>query len=285
MPRMPDSFLDSVVFIFETEEDAQRGENVCGSGVVVVGVPAAIPQKPLKTPWHHLYIVTSDHILKALHSPPVIRFNTRSGGIRVDIAPLHEWERDTAWDVAAVHLRGAMSDMTIDACWMSTAELMLSEEMSRHPMRDVGVGDDVICIGSLQYEGMVPYARNNPFVIDGMISRMPRQGDYDAAMNKQLDSIAVDMRGRRGLSGSPVFVYRTPLTNIKLQVDETMPPITKRILDTQGWVHCLGIVVSGVESQAMTWTMPSWHIISLLTNSETFKERRRDDEQSFMDAI
>lgn len=151
--------------------------------------------------------------------------------------------------------------------------------------RDVGVGDDIFMIG--RFIDYVGAETNEPALRFGNISI------FDAKIavgpsNRRRRSIVLDMHSRTGFSGSPVFVYRTPIvtetgisrvfsgfyigvlgvhwgqfperweikTQRKSHLKKTLP-------NTQGIISD-GSYVEGLSG--MSCTVPSEHVVSLLSN-------------------
>jgi hypothetical protein len=82
MPRIPDVHLQSVVFIYPSEQDAQDGRQLGGSGFVV-NYPTGVGA------WRTRYVVTNAHVVEA--GGQWMRLNHRHGTHTVHIPP-DQWE-------------------------------------------------------------------------------------------------------------------------------------------------------------------------------------------------
>jgi len=68
MPRLPDNFLDTAVYIYDSLEDAKSGKAAGGSGFLI------------SIPWEgedgeHVYVVTNHHVISGANSK-VVRLNS-----------------------------------------------------------------------------------------------------------------------------------------------------------------------------------------------------------------
>ena len=81
MPRIPDKFLDCVVYLYPSEAEAEDGKRIGGSGFLV-GIPAGILATGSTV--HILCVVTNKHVVDSGNM--TVRLNTRSG--LSDIIPL-----------------------------------------------------------------------------------------------------------------------------------------------------------------------------------------------------
>ena len=94
------------------------------------------------------------------------------------------------------------------------------------------------------------------------------------------------MRSRTGFSGSPVFVYRTPGSNIKESVEHGQSYFG------EGFLFLLGInwggfnekwelVDEGVEAEGastINLVIPAWRITEMLEREEFVKQREEDEK-------
>ena len=83
VPRIPDQYLDCVIYLYHSVEDAQRGAiHKNGGSGFLVGIPAA------QGPGWHLYAVSNRHVVE---TSPVIRLNTKAGDIDVLNTSTSNW--------------------------------------------------------------------------------------------------------------------------------------------------------------------------------------------------
>jgi hypothetical protein len=184
VPRIPNEWLDSVVYLYPSEEAAERGERAGATGFIV-SVP---PQDEIidKDLGHH-YIVTNAHTVEKRQSV-VARINTTSGGYDVLTIPRSEWETaPSGEDVAAA---------VLDVEWKRhryasvNQSMMLTPELQRH--WDFGPGDEVFFIGRyIDHEGKT---HNVPTVRSGIISAFPVEPINQPERQYQQESILVEAR-------------------------------------------------------------------------------------------
>ena len=201
MPRIPQNVINSVFFLYKSEDDAKAGRNPEGSGFIV-----AYSEPEGRQIRHTYYGVTNWHVACG-GGASVVRLNTTDGGTDVlDFNP-DQWEFIPGkYDVAVVELSIDQSRHDVSAIPITLfVENIISE---RHEHQLFGVGDDVFMLGLfLDHDGIV---KNVPSARFGNISMMPSQ-QATIKQDTGYDGISyiVDMRSRSGFSGSPVFAYRT----------------------------------------------------------------------------
>ena len=150
---------------------------------------------------------------------------------------------------------------------------------------NVGLGDDVVMVGRFVDLEIGPL--NNPTARFGNISaslvRIPQSGPSPGSR----ESYCLDMHSRTGYSGSPVFVYRTPGTDLVRHLELGRPELKSAMLALLG-VHFgqftelwkirgqAGRVVEGASG--MTGVIPAWRIRDLLTLSAVASQREASDD-------
>jgi hypothetical protein len=197
MPRIPANVIQSVFYLYASEEDARAGVNPGGTGFIV---DTGLDIQSGKYNLPHYYGVTNHHV--ACDGFPVIRLNTVDGGIDVlDFNP-DQWEfLPGKYDVAVIPLTSL--DGKTHAVHSITTSMFVDKAHSPY-----FVGDDVFMVGLfVDHAGVTT---NIPSARFGNISMLPnpratiRQSTgYDGV------SYVIDMHSRTGFSGSPVFAYRT----------------------------------------------------------------------------
>jgi hypothetical protein len=193
MPKIPESVLQSIFYLYANEEDAKAGENPGGTGFVV----EIRSERELSSP--HYYGVTNWHV--ACDGYPVIRLNTLDG--KVDILDFNpdQWEfLPGKYDVAVIPLS---LDPEIHAVHSIEQRLFVADPNHYY------VGDDVFMIGLFIDHGGV--STNVPSARFGNISMLPNEQARIIQEATGYDGISyvVDMHSRTWFSGSPVFAYRT----------------------------------------------------------------------------
>jgi hypothetical protein len=199
MPKIPKEFLNVVVFLYASADDAQAGQSRGGSGFIV-SVPSPNPR------YSSWYCVTNWHVITRGHGSPVIRINTKDGKTDIFDFDCSEWIFLPEYDIAAIPIDIDTRRHDITAC---PIDRFLDETTKRN--QQIGPGDDVFMIGRfVDQEGI---ERNNPAVRFGNISLDPSPMTQDNG--RITDSYCIDMHSRTGFSGSPVFVFRTPGSSLE----------------------------------------------------------------------
>jgi hypothetical protein len=195
MPRLGhyQSLLKSVVFLYETVEDAVAGKKSGGTGFLV-GVPSEAQGR------NYAYCVTNWHV--ACQGAPIIRINKRAGSPEILDVPIDHWHfLPGGPDLAVTAVRIEPEEHDAILFQLSREE----EDLSKTQFGPFDVGDDVFMIGRfIDYEGA---ETNRPALRFGNISIM--NANIRQKTGYRGPSIVVDMHSRTGFSGSPVFAYRT----------------------------------------------------------------------------
>jgi hypothetical protein len=201
MPRIPQSVINSVFFLYKSADDAKAGRDPEGSGFIVSYAETEGAQIR-----HTYYGVTNWHVACA-GGAAVVRLNTPNGGTDVlDFNP-DQWHFIPGkYDVAVIELSIDQSKHDVSAIPVT---LFAQKMISGHPeQQPFGVGDDVFMLGLfVDHDGIT---KNVPSARFGQISMMPNE-QATIPQKTGCDGISyiVDMHSRSGFSGSPVFVYRT----------------------------------------------------------------------------
>jgi hypothetical protein len=201
MPRIPESVVKSVFYLYASKEDALAGRNPGGTGFIVDTGGPAMDDKTGVLRLPHLYGVTNWHVAcSAGYS--VIRLNTVDGGIDVlDFGP-DQWDfLPGKYDVAVIPLDNALDK--IHSVYSISARMFVSRERSPYY-----IGDDTFMLGLfLDHAGVTT---NVPSARFGNISMLPNpNATIKQSTGYKGVSYVVDMHSRTGFSGSPVFAYRT----------------------------------------------------------------------------
>ncbi len=210
MPRIPDPYLDCVLYLYGAEADAEDGVRTGGSGFLV-GVPSEGLSETLGSEIMFLYAVTNKHVAD---TNSVIRMNTKQG--LKTIMPIDE----RAWvhhpdgdDISACVISFDPNEYRfryIDRKEFITKNIIDSMQ--------IGPGDDVFTVGRfVNHEGQ---QRNLPTVRFGNISQMPIEPIVQNTGFNQ-ESFLVEIKSIGGYSGSPVFVQIPIFSN--RQIENWMP--------------------------------------------------------------
>lgn len=274
--------LNTVVFVYETAEQAAEGRKAGGTGFFVT-----VPSLKAPETFQHLYVVTNVHVAKG--EPRTLRVNTRDGG--VDVLTVHDWvSLPGGPDVAVAPVvidskRHAVEALRSDS-WLPTKEEFLQLA--------IDAGEDVFMVGRfIDYDGV---QTNRPSLRFGHIS-MKEANIKQSATGYIGSSFVVDMHSRSGYSGSPVFVYRTggsifadqgtflggghlmkllgihwgqfpeqwELSGRGASPESSDPAEAKLIIEGQ--------YVSGLSG--MTCVVPSWDILNTLADPRLVERRSR----------
>jgi hypothetical protein len=286
MPRIPPTALDCVFYLYPDKEAADQGRDFGGSGFFV-----GMPSEKFPNNVVHVYAVTNWHVAcDGGHS--VLRRMTSDGRAEVfDFGP-DQWEFLAAYDIAAL-LMPPINALT----FVNISQFLLPQQVGRGEGQ-IGVGDDVFMIGRfIDHDGGVV---NKPAARFGQISVLPapiRQPNGATA-----DSFCIDVHSRTGYSGSPVFVYRTPYSELDRSIEPgviSLPtgvsvmrflgihfaqfPELWELSDKQNIAESRqpllieGKYIKGMSG--MTCVLPAWMILAVLNVKKLRDQRnKRDDE-------
>lgn len=197
MPRIPSHILDTVFYLYESEEKAKQGREFGGTGFLV-SFPTRFPDRIF------VYAVTNHHVA-CTGGASVARVNTKDGG--TDIFPFEpdEWHCDPRYDIAVCEI--GMDWSVHQASLVPISAFITKEKIEGE---GIGVGDDVFMVGRfLDHDGGVS---NRPAARFGNISVMPSPIEQPNGM--LADAYCIDLHSRSGYSGSPVFVYKMGSTDL-----------------------------------------------------------------------
>jgi hypothetical protein len=169
------------------------------------------------------YAVTAAHVIDGVRHLAVdgnvwLRMNRTGGaGLLWVFLPLSEWRghpTDPVIDVSAAPLAVGIDQAdyrTLPRSLFATEELLASES--------VGIGDEVFLPGLFVHH--FGAAQNIPIVRTGAIAAMPEEPI--ATGRGRADAYLIEARSIGGLSGSPVFVYLSPLRSGVLRFGQRHP--------------------------------------------------------------
>lgn len=154
----------------------------------------------------HSFGVTNWHVA-VRDGCSVMRFNKDGGG--VDIVERHpsEWIFRPKWhDLAIIGL-----PLVEEHVYTAVSSYMLLTQEDADQL-GIGPGAHIFMVGRfVDHDGR---STNLPSVRFGHISVMPVTG-IKQPTNASVESYVLDVHSRTGYSGSPVFVYRTPGTDLR----------------------------------------------------------------------
>jgi hypothetical protein len=276
MPRIPEVYLDSVVYIYPSVEHAEAGlaEGACGF-MVRVRLNAKIGPYDAYQP----YLVTNRHIID--DGNLCARVNTLDGGYDLFETKRHDWVvHPYGYDVAVYPLY-PNENWNLIAIPGSD---FLTVESARH--WNIGPGDDVFLVSRfLGHEG---HQRNRPVLHTGVISSlMPEEADGVLNWHSRLEepSFLVETHSRPGYSGSAVYGYISP-NQPHLGVDRDVTVRTFLLGIAWGYLPAKERVRS-VEGDEEQWTVtlssgmaavaPAWHIEDVLMEDKLVAGREESE--------
>jgi len=291
VPHVPKQWLDAVVYLYPTEDDARSGRRAGATGFIV-NVP--LDDSRLPSGHAHHYVVTNAHAIEG-QSSLAVRINMKAGGFDVMTIQAADWithpDRD---DVAAAALP---MNPTHRYSAVNRA-MMLTQELLEH--WDFGPGDEVFFIGRYRdHEGKV---HNVPTVRSGILSAFPAEPIKQRERDHDQETVLVEARSLSGYSGSPVFITHSPY--IDKASEPGGPPVVRAV--TGGPCFLLGIdwghlpwaepVLEPVfdrpvsdrtyvrGNSGMMMVVPATKLLSLL-DVERFADERHETERRLLEVL
>jgi hypothetical protein len=277
MPRIPESFVDSVVYLFGSVEAAERSDPIGGCGVLV-GV--AFEKYPELC---HVYVVTNAHVSDI---DRVIRYNTRQGLRSRDLTVGNWFSHPDGWDVSVCPV--GLNLFYDDRLSMIRADILITrEQVEEIPLRH---GDELFMVS--RYVGHPGSDDNEPVVRFGTLAK--RRPVIVALENdNDQESFLAEMRSLPGHSGSPTFVYFYGMQP-RLGADDVdkLPRAAIYLLGVD-WGHLpevRPVFQDGAngrleetpdlfveDNSGMMCIVPAWRIIEILDRDELKSERKREE--------
>jgi hypothetical protein len=208
LPRIPDEYLDCVVYLYPSEAAAEDGKQAGGSGFLV-----GVPTEGLRQNFWILYAISNKHVIK---NSTVLRMNTSDGKKTVMPTVRSDWvTHPDGDDLAACAISFDPKDFKFNH--VPRASFLTKEIV---PKFNIGPGDDAFMVGRfINHEGR---QSNLPTVRFGTIGQMP----WETIMQNdgfEQESFLVEARSIGGYSGSPIFVF-IPLFSSRPGVENWDPP-------------------------------------------------------------
>ena len=269
MPAVPKRFLDCVVYLYPSVASAEVGQCAGGSGFIASVKSKTHPEAV------HMYMVSNYHTVMT-KGCTVARVNRRDGGVSIIDHDQLDWVHiPDGGDVAAAPFTAIEG-----VPWLHVSEDVLLTQAQCGDM--FGVGDDVFMVGRfIDHDGG---ETNRPALRFGNVSIEPTPMAARNS-NSSVEYFCLDMHSRSGFSGSPVFVYRTPgsdLSNVFTDDGTRREPVVLTSRDTKVkllGIHCgqfpENMWLKGdkeddpgtrpiVGYSGMTYALPAWKILELL---------------------
>jgi hypothetical protein len=195
VPRIRDEFLDCVVYLYPSHNDADEGKGIGGTGFIIV-----VRTKDLKKNFLFPYIVTNRHVVEAGNT--VVRMTTQDGKKQIIETDERDWQFHPAGDDLAALLI-SLNPQELRFSHIFDKDLLSKDDSSR---LHVGIGDDVFVVGRfVNHEGK---QKNSPTARFGCIAQMPNESVRLGQFNQEC--YLVEARSVAGFSGSPVFWHVRP---------------------------------------------------------------------------
>jgi hypothetical protein len=282
MPRVPETILNSVFYLYKTADDAETGEANGGTGFLVS------VQRDEQSP-RTLYAVSNWHVVghQPLSQATVARINTGNGGYEI----LDElmWDHHPSGDDLAVARVGFGTEFVYDSL-RSTLCLNGWEPGDIEPttglLRLFGPGNEVLFVG--RYSDHEGRERNFPVVRFGNIAMMPWEPIENKDLGFDQESFVVEARSFGGFSGSPVIVYPEAFITSE-GVFDTYVGMNTWLLGIV-WGHgdlfqrVLGPDHAPLEDKwwvkqnsGLMYVVPSWKLLEMLMSDEEVALRAKQD--------
>ncbi len=183
MPRVPDEFLECVVYLYPSIPAAETGEKVGGTGFIV----------RVDDHGEFYYVVTNKHIIDRGNC--TVRFNNTSRTHEAYEFDEANWIKARNADLA-IYLIPGPDPRQLDFRPIEVGQFITREKIAQ---LDIGIGDEVFFAGRfINAEGK---DRNRPSLRFGTIAQV----STDVIDGEE--SFLVEARSIPGYSGSPVFVF------------------------------------------------------------------------------
>jgi hypothetical protein len=266
MPRVPDEYLNCIVYMYPSIPAVEKGERLGGTGFVV-GVDASHDRSI-----RFFYVVTNKHVVDSGNT--TVRFNTLHGRHEAQEYDESNWLRSIDTDLA-IYLLPPLDPRHFDFRPISLGQFITKEMIRKY---DIGIGDEVFFAGRfINAEGV---DKNRPSLRFGTIAQV----STDVIDGEE--SFLVEARSIPGYSGSPVFQYT--VAGVRNFVIETTP--TKGVgtyLLGVDWCHISDYVDAKNErgeilpfkirnNTGMMGVIPIWKLAELLFRADVRKNRETD---------
>lgn len=204
MPWIDPTLLETVVYLYPSEAEAEDGAGMGGSGFLV-GIPV-LPRNPGIAPL--VAVVTNKHVIH--NGNMIVRINTLDGGKDIIALDSERWfTHPDGDDLAVCPIR--LSRQNHKANYLPLKFFLTKDVVEQF---EIGPGDDCFVVGRfVNHEGK---QRNLPSVRFGNIAQMPWEPIIVGGFAQE--SFLVEARSIAGYSGSPVFVY------LPRQIDGSLNP-------------------------------------------------------------
>src|ERR1700722_9971264 len=158
MPRVPDEYLDCVVYLYPSIPAAESGQKVGGTGFIITMASAEEPSS------HLHYVVTNKHVVDGGNT--TVRFNNPLGVHDSREYDERNWIRSFDSDLAT-YLLPTLSSSDVFYRPVSRSQFITKDRIK---LLDMGIGDEVFYAGRfINAEGK---QRNRPSLRFGTIAQI-----------------------------------------------------------------------------------------------------------------
>jgi hypothetical protein len=277
VPRIHDSFIDSVIYLYPSEQDALKGVGVGGSGFLF-GMPLESDPK-----WKIIYAITNMHVVANMPNI-VIRINTQDGKTDIIKTKKDAWIRHPDGD--DVTMLPIVVNKQHHKYSVVNHENLITKEFIKE--WNVGAGDEAYLIGRfVNREGK---EKNLPAVRKGIIASIDTEPIRNTELGIAQESFLVESHSVSGYSGSPVVVIIEPF---HVRGDDFVARMEwhARLLGVD-WGHIVTKEkvrdrTTGDEiaekyyvnsNSAMMCVVPAWKIQDILNMDDQVEMRKKQDE-------
>ena len=195
MPRISEKIERAAFFLYGLSPETGEIE-VGGTGCIILynlGVNVA-----------SYYAVTNWHVVH--HGFSCIRLNLAGGGSELIEYDPSKWTLIKEYDLSVIDITDKINKQRYSLSWIEVNQFALKHQ-------EPYIGDDVFMMGL--FDQFCNEDQNTPVARFGNICR-PAENKYPVEIERvtKMPCHLVDMRSRPGFSGSPVWVYRTPATDL-----------------------------------------------------------------------
>ena len=274
--RLSDETLESVFYLYPSEQSARNGEKAGGSGFFIL-----IPFEREGVKRNHLYMATNRHVIDG--GALTARINDGPDSFVIFDTDDRAWFRHPdGHDLALI-----LVDFSITFTCKGLSLGLNNDLRKTIAEHDLGIGDEVFTVGRfVNHEGK---QRNNPVVRFGNVAQMPlepiRQDD-----GYMQESFLVECKSIAGYSGSPVFAFIKPFSPRPKTAQITSKAfgpwllgvtwghITewKPVCDSKGRPLANPAQIVAMNS-GMMGVVPAWRLMEMFNHQKT-KQKRLDAE-------
>jgi hypothetical protein len=230
LPRIQDQFLQSVFYLFPTQEDAEKRTKYGGTGFFV-----SLDSNEFGDELRHVYAVTNKHLLVDSNGKPrclYLNINNSEGDTDTIITELKHWRLAPDDDLAVLPISPSASRHLASS--IGELAFLTEEKIAKH---NIGVGDDLFFIGRfVDHQGKTV---NTPTLRFGNVALLTEDEIFDNETGMSQVSYLAEARSIKGFSGSPTFVYILPLSPRGRGADLTI----------DYWQYFIGVVWSHFKTQ------------------------------------